>query len=269
MRTGVRCAPLCFVLACGESRLPEFTGDALDPEAYRAHIVLLDAIVFEDIHLGPEAHQMLAESVARLARELSLEGDHPETATALTEELDNLAGTVQEATGKNMENSGIREEWTRIRGKFFQNAGWFRNTPSDPVADIGPRPRLGEDGQVLRDVPGMDTLSEVFTTLFIITQAAERDLGGEREVTPGKAQMLSLLTTQLARVDSLLAARRDFSGDEHFAYAWTNAREASRHIRRFLAADGDTTPGSPGRAALEEAVTQLSAGMDELEKVGS
>jgi hypothetical protein len=168
-----------------------------------------------------------------------------------------------------MEDSGIREEWIRIRGRFFQDAGWFRNSPSDPVADFGPPPRLGEDGRLLEDVPGMDTLSEVFTTLFIIAQTAERDLGGEREVTPGKARMQALLTTQLGRVDSLLAARSDFSGDEHFRSAWTSAREASRHLRLFIAASADTTPGSPGRAALEQAVTRLGAGMDELEKVGS
>lgn len=257
------------LLACSSQQTASRVAEPLDPEAYRPHLVLLDAIIFEDVSLTPEAHQMLSESVGRLARELALEGDHPETAAALKGELDHLGRTVQEATGKPMENSGVREEWLRIRHRFFEDADWFRASPSDPVADLGPAPRMGEDGRILQDVPGMDTLSEVFTTLFIIAQAAERDLGRKREVTPARAQMLSLLTSQLARVDSILAARTDFSGDEHFRTGWVKAREASRQLKIFIAADADTLPGSPGRAALEGAVKHLSDGMEELEKVGS
>ena len=243
--------------------------EPLDPEAYRPHIVLLDAMIFEELQLAPESQLMLAESVGRLARDLVMEGDHPETAEAFSRELDGLMGSVQAGNGKDMENSGIRAEWLRMRGKFFSDADWFRNSTSDPVGDLGPHPRMGDQGQILRDVPGADTLSEIFTTLLIIANAAERDLGRDVEETPGKAKMLALLTTQLARVDSLLGGRTTFEGDQHFRDSWAKAREASRLIRVFIASDADTMPGSPGRAALEAAVAHVSDGMDELEKVGS
>ena len=259
---------LAFLLGCGSKPAGEKVAEPLDPEAYRPHLVLLDAIIFEDVQLASESQLMLAESVGRLARDLVLEGDHPETARLFSTELDDLMARVQGGAGKDMESSGIRDEWLRVRDKFFADAGWFRNSSEDPVGEAL-HPRMGDQGQVLRDVPGMDTLAEVLSTLFIIANAAERDLGREVEATPGKAKMLALLTTQLARVDSLLAARTEFHRDLNFQSAWTRAKEASRQIRIFIASDADTMPGSPGRAALEEAITQLSEGMDEMEKVGS
>jgi hypothetical protein len=265
-----RCAPLFIVLACGSGKAAaNRVAEPLDPADYRPHLVLLDAMIFDDGPIGNEAQLMLLESVGRFARDLELEGDRAETAKLLNQELGSLAGTVQEATGKSMEDSGIREAWLRIRDRFFQDADWFRDSPADPVADMGRMPRMGDDGRMLADVPGMDTLAGVFTTLMVITEAAERDLGGSRAATPAREQMLALLTGQLAHVDSLLAARSDYAGDEHFQYAWTNAREASRQIKLFLASDADTLTGSAGRKALEEAVTQLEAGMAELEKIGS
>lgn len=261
---------LALLIGCGGSPPGvNQVAEPLDPEAYRPHLVLLDAIIFEDVELAPETHLMLTESIGGLAREVTLEGDHPETGTMLTEELSLLLETVKKDAGKRLERTDIREEWLHVRGKFFRDAGWFRNSTADPVADLGPRPRMGDDGQVLRDVPGMDTLAEVFTTLFIIAGSAERDLGSDVAVTPAKAKTHALLTSQLARVDSLLAARTDFAGDKHFVIAWSNAREASRLIKVFIASDADTMPGSPGRTALEGAVARLSDGMDELEKVGS
>ena len=261
---------LTLLLGCAGSKADEGrVAEPLDPEAYRPHIVLLDAIIFEDLQLAPESQLMLAESVGRLARDMVMEGDHPETATAFSEELDGLMGKVQAGNGKDMEDSGIRAEWLRMRGKFFTDASWFRNRPSDPVADLGPPPRMGDQGQILKDVPGMDTLAEVFTTLLVIANAAERNLGASVEETPGKAKMLSLLTSQLARVDTLLAARTSFDGDEHFQTAWGKAMAASRQMRVFVTAGADTTPGSPSRVAIEEAVKQISDGMEELEKVGS
>lgn len=257
-----------LLLGCGSKPTGGKVAEPLDPEAYRPHLVLLDAIVFEDVQLGPESQLMLAESVGRLARDLVLEGDHPETARLFSTELDDLMGKVQAGNGEDMESSGIRDEWLRVRDKFFGDADWFRHGPEDPVGEAL-HPRMGDEGQALRDVPGMDTLAEVFSTLFIIANAAERDLGREVEATPGKAKMLSLLTNQLARVDSLLAMRTEFHQDRNFQSAWTRAREAARQIRIFIASDADTIQGSPGRTALEEAITQLSDGMDELERVGS
>jgi hypothetical protein len=261
-------AAIAVVLACGgPNPAQDKVAEPLDPNAYRPHLALLDALIFEKGPIGNEIQLMLMESVGRFARDVELEGDHPETARALTEELTGLVGTMQEATGKHMESSGIPEQWHRIRDSFFQEAAWFRNSSEDPV-DMGSAPRMGDSGQILADVPGMDTLAGVFTTLMVLSTAAERDLAGQQD-PENEAKMLALLNAELIRIDSLLATPRDFAGDQHFKFAWTNAREASRLIKVFIATDADTASGSPGRMALEEAVNQLSAGMEELEKVGS
>ena len=43
---------MTLCVACGETRIELPIGDPLNPEAYRAQIVALDAILFEDGGLG-------------------------------------------------------------------------------------------------------------------------------------------------------------------------------------------------------------------------
>jgi hypothetical protein len=270
MMTSSRPAIVLLLLlqsACAPSKpSPGRVAEPLDPYAYRAHIALLDALLFENGPIGNEQQLVLVESVGRLAGAIALENDHRETAAELNRQLAGLVGTMQEATGKSMENSGIPEEWRRIRDTFFQNAAWFRTRSEDPVGRNYP-PRREAGGQALAAVPEVDTLSAIYSSLMVMADLASRDLPAAQDADQ-QTRTVEVLNSGFATVDSMLDRPRDFGGDAHLESAWTSAREVSRLIKIFIASGADTLPGSPGRTALEDAVNQMSVGLDELERIG-
>jgi len=149
----VACVSATILLACsrGGTRIGPLTGDLLDPEAHRAQIVTIDAIVLEDGSLGEAEREELANTLQVLGR--SAVTDTTNTiATTLGQNLQILASMARHTrVGTPLNGSRLRLEWVRIRGGLFADASWFRQSSADPIesAEAGPpaslRPATAEE----------------------------------------------------------------------------------------------------------------------------
>ena len=134
---GVLAMTIC--VACGETRLgqlEQLVSDPLDPNAHRAHIVAVDAILFEDGGLGETDRKQLAETLLALGKVASADAKHVIASNAnIGRQLRALA-TAAERTraGTPLLNSPLRQQWLRLRGSLFDDAWWFRHSSTDPVA---------------------------------------------------------------------------------------------------------------------------------------
>jgi hypothetical protein len=124
---------LTFLAACGETSIPTLEGDALNPEAHRAQIVVLDAILFEDGPLG-EAERGEVEKTLLVVRQAAIADPSNGIAMMLGKDLQRLAGMVKSSrAGTPLLNSPLRQYWLRIRNSLFADAAWFRYSSRDPI----------------------------------------------------------------------------------------------------------------------------------------
>lgn len=139
----------CFVIlamticvACGEIRIEELVGDPLDPNVHRAHIVAIDAIVFEDGGLGEAQRKELETRWLALSQVASADPANI-IAVNLGQNLRMLAAfATRTRVGTPLVNSQLRQQWLRMRGSLFDDAAWFRHSSADPIepAIAGPPP---------------------------------------------------------------------------------------------------------------------------------
>ena len=132
---------MTICVACGETRigqLEQLVSDPLDPNAHRAHIVAVDAILFEDDGLGETERKQLAETLQALGKIASADAKHVIASNAnIGRQLRALATAVERTrVGTPLLNSPLRQQWLRLRGSLFDDAWWFRHSSADPVAPI-------------------------------------------------------------------------------------------------------------------------------------
>ena len=234
------------------------TSQPLDPEFYREEIVLLDAAVFVN---GPldENHQMeVIVGLDRLMRSVRLDDEAPATADTLMEALGNLYARVAMAdtSATTMEQSGIPEEWSRIRDTYFGDAKWFRQSPSDPVDDLRNVPPT--DPAVAFSRPGIranSALAEGIYKLMMLAGADQKDLRVNKE-------------EELAKLEQLFTAPSPIA-DSNFVKARSEALQSIHILRQWMAGGQDTLPGSPGRALIEKFVEHYAAAQDALEELAN
>lgn len=125
---------VAFYIACGETRIGSLEGPPLNPEVYRAQIVAIDAIVFEDGPLGERERQTLGNTLLVMGRFAAADTANT-IARTLGQNMRTLAALAQRTkVGTPLLNSRLRQQWFRIRGSLFDDAWWFRRSSADPVA---------------------------------------------------------------------------------------------------------------------------------------
>lgn len=130
---------LTFSVACGETVMPKLEGEPLNPDANRAPIVTLDAILFED---GPLAEGDRDEVAKQLLVVADVAGKDPSNTIAMvhSRELKQLADRAKGTkVGTPRLNSQLRQQWFRIRSSLFADAWWFRRSSRDPIEPVVPR----------------------------------------------------------------------------------------------------------------------------------
>lgn len=127
-----------LALACGETRIGDLNGAPLDPDIYRAQIVAIDAVLFEDGPLSETGREDVANQLKVLGR--FAEADTSNTiAATLGQNMRTLAELARRTkVGTPLAPSGLRREWRRIRGSLFADAWWFRQSSNDPVMAAQP-----------------------------------------------------------------------------------------------------------------------------------
>lgn len=122
-----------LALACGETRIGQLDGPELDPEIYRAQIVAIDAVLFEDGPLGEAGREEVANQLKVMGRFAEVDTSIT-IATTLGQNLRTLAELARRTkVGTPLAPSQLRQEWRRIRGSLFADAWWFRQSSNDPV----------------------------------------------------------------------------------------------------------------------------------------
>jgi len=122
-----------LAVACTGTKMPELTGDPLNPELYRAQIVAIDAVVFEDGPLGEAGRNQVGSTLLVLAD--AAEADPTNTiAKFLGKDMRTLASRVKQMrVGTPLTGSQLQQQWRRIRGSLFDDAAWFRQSSADPI----------------------------------------------------------------------------------------------------------------------------------------
>jgi hypothetical protein len=167
-----------MILSCnrGGIRIGPLTGDPLDPEVYRAQIVAIDAIVFEDGSLGEAERGELANTLQVLGRSAATDPTNT-IASSLGRDLQILASMARHTkVGTPLSGSRLQLEWVRIRGSLFADASWFRQSSADPIesAEAGPpsslRPASDEERR---------NLGSAIASLGSLIKRAREDLPNE------------------------------------------------------------------------------------------
>jgi hypothetical protein len=228
----------------------------LDPEFYRQEIGMLDAAVFQDGRLD-ENHQMeVAVGLDQLMRNVRLDDEAPATADTLMHALGTLYALVAGSdTSMRMEDSSIREEWIRIRSTYFADAGWFRDSPGDPVDDPSKAPPT--DPAVAFSRPGIRAATALHEALYTIMALAGTD---QKDLRVDK-------TKELDRLEQLFTAPSQID-DPNFHAVRTKGLSSVRYLRQRMATNYDTLPGSAGRALVDSIIEHYSAAQDALKEMG-
>jgi hypothetical protein len=125
--------PAYFAIACGDVSLAPLTGDPLNPELYRAQIVAIDAVVFEDGPLGEPGRAEVSKILLELSEKIGSVPDN-NIAKMHARELRTLGWRVKDASATNpAAAAALRQQWLRIRASVFDDAWWFRRSSADPI----------------------------------------------------------------------------------------------------------------------------------------
>jgi len=133
----------CLAIACGDVSVGPLTGDPLNPELYRAQIVAIDAVVFEDGPLGEVGRGEVSRILLELSEKIGSVPDN-NIAKMQARELRTLGSRVKDASATNpAAAAALRQQWLRIRASVFDDAWWFRRSSADPIepAVAPPSPR--------------------------------------------------------------------------------------------------------------------------------
>ncbi|MEO8296091.1 MAG: hypothetical protein ABI613_11300 [Gemmatimonadota bacterium] len=118
----------------GHTRVGPLRGASLNPDIYRAQIVAIDAVLFEDGPLTEDSRATVADQLVTLGRFAAVDTTNT-IAVTLGQNTRSLAELARRTkTGTLLGNSPLRKQWMRIRGSLFDDAWWFRRSSADPVA---------------------------------------------------------------------------------------------------------------------------------------
>ena len=118
---------------CGQTSHDKLEGGPLSPDAHRAQIVAIDAVLFEKGPLRNSDRTQLEQNILTLAEAASAD---PSNAFAREQSLDlRLLSTMvwSDKVGAPIANSELTRQWRRIRGSLFLDAAWFRKSSADPA----------------------------------------------------------------------------------------------------------------------------------------
>lgn len=166
---------LIFSVGCVGTVIGKLEGDPLNPNAHRAQIVAVDAIVFDDGALSEAAREELAKTLLGLGEIASADKSNT-LAVRLAQDLRTLAAmAARTKIGSPMLDSPLRQQWRRIRGSLFDDAAWFRHSSADPIepAVPGPPPPSPLRPANAEERAGLD---DVLSSLDDLIDRATRDL---------------------------------------------------------------------------------------------
>lgn len=248
----------------GQTRLGPFTGDALDPEAYRSSIVQIDAVLFEDGPLEESARTKASDALLALGRLTAIDTTNT-IAVTLGQNARMLSSMVRHTSlGTPLAGSMPRKEWTRIRGSLFADAAWFRQSSADPVepAEAGPplpSTLLPVTAEARRD------LKTALYSLSLLIESARRDLPN---LTDNDAHRIYVSDTERELAINIARVRLPLPPMVGVDNYYLRAREYTEGTMAALRTVMMLDPGNPRRqqwlADAEEQLAKAEAAMGKM-----
>ena len=147
---GFALGALTFLAACGETRIPKLEGDPLNPEAHKAFIVSIDAILFEDGPLDADNRGKLSQMFLAVSGIASTDPANT-IAMAFGRDLKQMSSMAERTSvGTQLVNSPLRKNWLRIRNGLFADAAWYRYSSRDPIEPPPPAPPPGQTARTIK-----------------------------------------------------------------------------------------------------------------------
>jgi len=229
------------------------TGDSLDPNRYRAQIVTIDAVVFEDDPLSADGREQVASALKEIAA--SAGSDETNTiARQLAKELRALASGVERTRiGTPMNNSPLEHQWLRIRSSLFADAAWFRRSSADPIEPVVPAPPKTLRAASVQERLGVEV---ALSSLVNVLDDAKRDFPN------GSDNARDELTRDVQR----LGAKPAFEVDPHYRAAHAEALEAIRNLRTVAGLSAGASDSSR-QSQIERAEEHVRSAQTSLEKM--
>lgn len=228
--------------ASGKTRIGNLEGDPLNPEVYRAQIVAVDAVLFEDGPLGEPERDGVVSNMLVMARFASMDTSNGMAAT-LGQNLRTLSSMVKHTkVGTPLLNSQVRLQWLRIRAGLFDDAWWFRRSSADPIepAVAGPPPP-----SALRPANSQerDGLNQTLFSLDYLLNYAKRDLPNDYDTDLHRQFVVDAERELVLDSVRLGPMPPKFGIDVYYQDAYRYAAEAIRNMK-MLAGLGTGAPRS-------------------------
>src|SRR5262245_17749849 len=222
--------PVLLAISCGETIVPPLTGDPLNPELYRAQIVAVDAVVFEDGPLGEAGRNEVSKTLLDLAKKI---GAVPENRIAKmhARELETIGSSVKSTSATNpAAAAALRQQWLRIRASLFDDAAWFRRSSADPIEPaVAPPP----PPSALRPATAgeRDALDQALATVASVIERAKSDLANAND-SDARVQFGADAKRELTTVaEQLGQVPAGYGIDPSFRTACIHAAEAIKNLQ--------------------------------------
>ena len=208
-------------------------GDPLNPEAHRAAIVAIDAILFEDGPLAPGDRDVVKSHLLALSKVAAADPKNT-IAVRLGKDLRTLAANLEAvSTTRPLVNSPLRQHWLRLRGSLFDDAWWFRRRSADPIATVEPEPPRPSP---LRTATAEERagLDAALSAIERLSERATSDLPNSYDSEPHR-QFVTWAEGELSRaVDRLGPPLPPYGIDSSYRDAHRSGTEAARVMNVLL-----------------------------------
>lgn len=229
------------------------TGDPLNPDQYRAQIVAIDAVLFEDDPLSADGRDGVANALQEIAASAGSD-EANSIARTLARELRSLAsGARRTRIGTPMGNSPLQHQWLRIRSSLFADAAWFRRSSSDPIeSEVAAPPKMLRAATVQERVGVEVALSSI---AHVIDDA-------KRDFPNGSDNAREELDQDVRR----LGAKPEFEVDPYYRTAHAEALESLRNLRT-VAGLGAGVSESSRQSLIDRAEEHLQSAQTSVDKM--
>jgi hypothetical protein len=219
--------------ASGKTRIGSLEGPPLNPEVYRAQIVAVDAILFEDGPLDETGREQVTNTMLVMGR--FAQADTTNTiARTLGQNMRTLGSMVKHTkVGTPLINSRLRREWLRIRGSLFDDAWWFRRSSADPIMPTvtGPPPPSTLRAANAEERAGLD---QTLFSLGYLFNYAKRDLANDYGTDPHRQFVIDADAELALDVERLGPVPPKFGIDLNYQDGYNDAAEAIRNLKTLV-----------------------------------
>ena len=249
----------------GHGGIGPVQGAPLSPDAYRAQIVAVDAVLFEDGPLSEGDRTAVADHLVSMGRLAAVDTSNT-IAVTLGQNMRTLSSMARHTkVGTPLLGSQLRQQWLRIRGSLFDDAWWFRRSSTDSVqpAVAGPLPPSALRPATDAERTGLD---QALYSLGLLLDRARRDLFNDIDGETHRQFVTDLLGETVLDSARVGPQPPRYGIDVNYQSAHGHVVEAMRDLNLLARLDAGT-PQSSREYLVSKAEERLGAAREARERM--